>query len=187
MEKEIKNAIGILRSGGTILYPTDTVWGIGCDACNIDAVEKIFNIKQRDQYKSMVVMVCNETMINRYVKEVPEVAWELLESADEPLTIIYPAGRMLANNLIAEDGSVGVRLVKDEFCNTLIHKFGKPLVSTSANISGESSPSSFIEIKSEILNKVDYIVNLRQTEINNTKPSTIIKIALNGEIKIIRK
>lgn len=187
MEKEIKNAIGILRSGGTILYPTDTVWGIGCDACNIDAVEKIFNIKQRDQYKSMVVMVCNETMINRYVKEVPEIVWELMESADEPLTIIYPAGRMLANNLIAEDGSVGVRLVKDVFCNTLIHKFGKPLVSTSANISGENTPSSFIEIKSEILNKVDYIVNLRQTEINNTKPSTIIKIALNGEIKIIRK
>ena len=187
MEEEIKNALEVLRKGGTILYPTDTVWGIGCDACNKEAVEKIFNIKQRDQYKSMVVMVCNETMINRYVKEVPEVAWELLKSADEPLTIIYPEGRMLADNLIAEDDSVGIRLVKDEFCNTLIHKFGKPLVSTSANISGENTPLSFFEIKSDILNKVDYIVNLRQTEINNAKPSTIIKVALNGEIKIIRK
>jgi L-threonylcarbamoyladenylate synthase len=187
MEEEIKNALEVLRKGGTILYPTDTVWGIGCDACNKEAVEKIFNIKQRDQYKSMVVMVCNETMINRYVKEVPEVAWELLKSADEPLTIIYPEGRMLADNVIAGDGSVGVRLVKDEFCNNLIHKFGKPLVSTSANISGKNAPLSFNEIKSDILDKVDYIVNLRQTEINNTKPSTIIKVALNGEIKIIRK
>ena len=187
MEEEIKNAIEILRKGGTILYPTDTVWGIGCDARNKEAVAKIFKIKQRAQYKSMVVMVCDETMINRYVREVPEIAWELLESSNEPLTIIYPDGRMLADSIIAADGSVGIRLVKDEFCKTLIHKFGKPVVSTSANLSGESAPSSFNEIKLDILNKVDYIVNLRQNEINNTKPSTIIKVALNGEIKIIRK
>ena len=187
MEEEIKNAIEVLRKGGTILYPTDTVWGIGCDARNKDAVAKVFEIKQRAHYKSMVVLVSNEEMINRYVKEVPEVAWELIESSDEPLTIIFPGGRMLADSIIAADGSVGIRLVKDEFCNTLIHKFGKPLVSTSANISGESAPFSFSEIKLDVLNKVDYIVNLRQTEINNTKPSTIIKISLNGEIKIIRK
>ena len=187
MEEEIKNAIEALRKGGTILYPTDTVWGIGCDARNKDAVAKVFKIKQRANYKSMVVMVCNETMINRYVKEVPEVAWELLESSEESLTIIYPDGRMLAENVIAADGSVGIRLVKDEFCNTLIHKFGKPLVATSANTSGEKAPSSFSEITSDILNKVDYIVKFRQEEINNTKPSTIIKVALNGEIKIIRK
>ncbi len=187
MEEEIKNAIEVLRKGGTILYPTDTVWGIGCDARNKDAVAKIFKIKQREEYKSMVVLVCNETMINRHVKEVPEAAWELLESAEEPLTIIYPDGRMLAEKIIAADGSVGIRLVKDQFCNTLIHKFGKPIVSTSANISGENAPSSFNEIKLDILNKVDYIVNFRQNEINNTKPSTIIKMALNGEFKIIRK
>jgi L-threonylcarbamoyladenylate synthase len=187
MEEEIKNAIEVLRKGGTILYPTDTVWGIGCDARNKDAVAKLFKIKQRAEYKSMVVLVCNETMINRHVKEVPEVAWELLESAEEPLTLIYPEGRMLADKLIAADGSIGIRLVKDEFCNTLIHKFGKPIVSTSANISGEPTPMAFSEIQLDILNQVDYIVNYRQKESSNIKPSTIIKIALNGEIKIIRK
>jgi L-threonylcarbamoyladenylate synthase len=187
MDEEIKNALEILRKGGTILYPTDTVWGIGCDGRNKDAVAKVFRIKQRAEYKSMVVLVCDHTMLNRYVKEVPDVAWDLLEAADTPLTIIYPDARMLAENVIAADGSVGIRIVKDEFCKTLIHKFGKPLVSTSANISGEPAPSSFNDIKIDILNNVDYIVNLRQKEVNNTQPSTIIKVAMNGEIKIIRK
>ena len=187
MEEEIKNALEVLRKGGTILYPTDTVWGIGCDARNKDAVAKVFKIKQRAEYKSMVVLVSDETMINRYVKDVPEVAWELLESAEEPLTIIYPDGRMLADKLIAADGSIGIRVVKDDFCNTLIHKFGKPLVSTSANISGEPTPMAFSDIKLDILNQVDYIVNYRQKEINNAKPSSILKVAMNGEIKIIRK
>ncbi len=187
MEEEIKNALAVLHKGGTILYPTDTVWGIGCDARNKEAVNKIFKLKQRAEYKSMVVLVCDEKMVNRYVKEVPAVAWDLIESAEEPLTIIYPDGRMLAENIIAADGSVGIRIVKDEFCKKLIHKFGKPIVSTSANVSGEKSPNSFNDIKLDIMNKVDYIVSLRQKEINNTKPSTIIKIAMNGEIKIIRK
>lgn len=187
MEEEIKNALEVLRKGGTVLYPTDTVWGIGCDARNKEAVAKVFKLKQRAEYKSMVVLVSDETMVNRYVKEVPAIAWELIENADEPLTIIYPDGRMLAEKLIAADGSIGIRLVKDDFCKTLIHKFGKPLVSTSANISGESTPMSFSDIKLDILNKVDYIVNFRQKEINATKPSSIIKVAMNGEIKIIRK
>lgn len=187
MEEEIKNALEVLRKGGTILYPTDTVWGLGCDARNKDAVAKLFKIKQRADYKSMVILVSDETMINRHVKDVPEVAWELIESAEEPLTIIYPDGRMLADKLIAADNSIGIRLVKDEFCNKLIHKFTKPLVSTSANISGEPTPMSFSEIKLDILNQVDYIVNYRQKETNNPKPSSIIKIAMNGEIKIIRK
>jgi L-threonylcarbamoyladenylate synthase len=187
MEEEIKTALEVLRKGGTILYPTDTVWGIGCDARNKEAVVKLFKIKQRAEYKSMVVLVCDETMINRYVKDVPEVAWELLESAEEPLTIIYPEGRMLAEKLIAADGSIGIRLVKDDFCNTLIHKFGKPIVSTSANISGEPTPMKFSDIKLDILNQVDYIVNYRQKELSNNKPSSIVKVALNGEIKIIRK
>ncbi len=187
MEEEIKNALAVLHKGGAILYPTDTVWGIGCDARNKEAVNKIFKLKQRAEYKSMVVLVCDEKMVNRYVKEVPAVAWDLIESAEEPLTIIYPDGRMLAENIIAADGSVGIRIVKDEFCKKLIHKFGKPIVSTSANVSGEKSPNSFNDIKLDIMNKVDYIVSLRQKEINNTKPSTIIKIAMNGEIKIIRK
>jgi L-threonylcarbamoyladenylate synthase len=187
MDEEIKNALEVLRKGGTILYPTDTVWGIGCDARNKDAVAKVFKIKQRAEYKSMVTLVCDHTMLNRYVKEVPEVAWDLLEAADTPLTIIYPDARMLAENVIAADGSVGIRLVKDEFCKNLIHKFGKPIVSTSANISGEAAPSSFSEIKLDILNKVDYIVNWRQKENNSVQPSTIIKVAMNGEFKIIRK
>jgi len=187
MEEEIKNALEVLRKGGTILYPTDTVWGIGCDARNKEAVNKVFKIKQRAEYKSMVTLVCDDTMLNRYVKDVPAIAWDLIEAAEHPLTIIYPDGRMLAENVIAADGSVGIRLVKDEFCKNLIHRFGKPIVSTSANISGEPAPSSFNEIKLDILNKVDYIVNYRKNEQNNVQPSTIIKVALNGEIKIIRK
>jgi L-threonylcarbamoyladenylate synthase len=187
MEEEIKNTLEVLRKGGVILYPTDTVWGLGCDARNKEAVNKLFKIKERAEYKSVVVLVSDETMINRYVKEVPEIAWELMESAEEPLTIVYPDGRMLAENIIAADGSVGIRLVNDEFCKNLIHKFGKPITSTSANISGENAPSSFSDIKLDILNRVDYIVNLRQKETMNAKPSTIIKIALNGEFKIIRK
>jgi L-threonylcarbamoyladenylate synthase len=187
MEEEIKNALEVLRKGGTILYPTDTVWGIGCDARNKDAVAKVFKIKQRAEYKSMVTLVCDDKMLNRYVKEVPEVAWDLIEAADTPLTIIYPGARMLAENVVAADGSVGIRLIKDPFCRDLVHKFGKPIVSTSANISGENAPSSFNDIKIDILNKVDYIVNLRKNENNNVQPSTIIKVALNGEFKIIRK
>lgn len=187
MEEEIKNAIEVLRKGGVILYPTDTIWALGCDARNKEAVSKLFKIKERAEYKSMVVLVCDETMINRYVKEVPEVTWDLLESSTEPLTIIYPDGRMLAENIIAADGSVGIRMIKDDFCNTLIHKFGKPISSTSANISGEDYPTNFNDITLDIVNKVDYIVNLKKNEIANTKPSTIIKVAVNGEFKIVRK
>jgi len=186
-EEEIKNAIEVLRKGGSILYPTDTVWGLGCDARNKEAVSKLFKIKQRVEYKSMVVLVGNEAMLTRYVKEVPPIAWELLEAATEPLTIIYPNGRMLAENLIAADGSVGIRLVQDEFCKQLIQKFGKPIVSTSANISGEETPSGFKSITLDILNSVDYIVNLRRNETSQTKPSTIIKVGENNEIKILRK
>jgi len=186
-EEEIKNVIEVLRKGGSILYPTDTVWGLGCDARNKEAVSKLFKIKQRVEYKSMVVLVSNEAMLTRYVKEVPSIAWELLEAATEPLTIIYPNGRMLAENLIAADGSVGIRLVKDEFCKQLIQKFGKPIVSTSANISGEESPTSFKSITLDILNSVDYIVNLRRNEVSQAKPSTIIKVGENNEVKILRK
>lgn len=187
MDEELKNALDVLRKGGTILYPTDTVWGIGCDARNKDAVAKVFKIKQRAEYKSMVTLVCDQAMLNRYVKDVPKVAWDLLETTDRPLTIIYPGARMLAANVIAADGSVGIRLVKDPFCNSLIHKFGKPIVSTSANISGEEAPVSFSDIKLDILNHVDYIVNWRRSEQSNAQPSTIIKVAMNGEFKIIRK
>jgi len=187
MDEEIKKAIEVLRKEGTILYPTDTVWGLGCDAKNKEAVNKIFEIKQRAENKSMVVLVCDDAMLNRHVKEVPAIAWDLIEYDDSPLTIIYPDGRMLADSLIAADGSVGIRIVKDEFCKNLIHRFGKPIVSTSANISGEDAPASFIDINPEILNAVDYVVNHRQSETNKAKPSSIIKVQMNGEIRIIRK
>jgi L-threonylcarbamoyladenylate synthase len=187
MDEEIKNMVEILQKGGTILYPTDTVWGIGCDARSKLAVNKIFDIKQRAEYKSMVILVSDEHMLHRYVKEIPDVAYELIEAAAEPLTIIYPEGRMLADNIIAADGSVGIRIVNDEFCKKLIMKFGKPIVSTSANLSGEATPVHFNDIKLDILNKVDYIAQYRQKEPLNQKPSTIIKVGIQGEIKIIRK
>jgi L-threonylcarbamoyladenylate synthase len=187
MEEEIKNALQVLRDGGVILYPTDTVWGIGCDARSKEAVAKVYAIKKRAEYKSLVALVCDEKMLNRHVKEVPEVAWELIEAADRPLTIIYPDARLLAENMIAADGSVGIRIVKDPFCHTLIHKFGKPIVSTSANISGEDTPAKFSDIRLDIVNNVDYIVNLRRNENQEAQPSTIIKVAMNGEFKILRK
>ena len=186
-ETEINNALELLRKGKVILYPTDTVWGIGCDARNKDVVNKVFKIKQRSEYKSMVVLVSDEHMLKRYVREIPNAAKELIRAAETPLTIIYPNGRMLADNVIAADGSVGIRIVKDEFCKELIQKFGKPIVSTSANISGEESPSSFKQIKLDILNAVDYIIKLKQNQETSVNPSTIIRVGVDDQIKIIRK
>jgi len=187
LAEELKNCLEILRNGGTILYPTDTVWGLGCDATNEEAVKKIFEIKQRTESKSLIVLIEHENKLNKYVKEVPEVAWELIENIDKPLTLIYPNAKLLAKNVISDDGSVGFRVTKDEFCNKLIHKFGKPIVSTSANISGKTTPATFSEIDPEVLRKVDYIVNLRQHEKTPGHASTVIKLEMNGEFKIIRK
>ena len=187
MNEEINKALSILRNGGTILYPTDTIWGIGCDATNEKAVEKVYGIKQRQESKSLIVLASDEGMLNRFIKDVPALAWDLMEVSDTPLTIIYDAPRGLAKNVVAEDGSVGVRLVKDDFCQQLIHKFGKPIVSTSANISGTPAPQCFDEISEEIKSKVDYIVNWRQDDISKTKASSIIKLKSNGEFTIVRK
>ena len=187
MEEENKKALEILRAGGTILYPTDTIWGIGCDATNEKSVEKIFEIKKRQESKSLIVLVSDDGMLNRFVKNIPALAWDLMEVTDNPLTIIYDEGRALAKNIFAEDGSIGVRKVSDEFCQRLIHKFGKPIVSTSANISGHVSPQSFYEIQDEIKQSVDYIVKWKQDDWQKAKPSTIIKLKENGEFKIIRK
>ena len=177
----------ILQEGGTILYPTDTIWGIGCDATNEKAIEKVFKIKKREQSKSLIVLVSDNGMLNRFVKEVPVQAWYLVEVSDTPLTIIYDSARGLAKNVLADDGSMGVRMVRDEFCQRLIHKFGKPIVSTSANVSGEPAPHLYDEISEEIKSKVDYIVNWRQDDFSEAKPSSIIKIRENGEFSIIRK
>jgi L-threonylcarbamoyladenylate synthase len=187
MDEEIRKAIEVLKSGGTILYPTDTVWGIGCDATNESAVEKIFKIKQRSESKSLIVLVDNDQKLNRYLNDVPAVAWDLIEHSEKPITIIYPGARGLAKNAIAEDGSVGIRLTNDEFCRKLIGRFNKPIISTSANISGEPTPGNFSQISPAILTSVDHVVNWRQNEKNNPPPSTIIQLKMNGEFKIIRK
>jgi L-threonylcarbamoyladenylate synthase len=187
MEKEILNAIEVLRNGGLILYPTDTIWGIGCDATNEKAVERIFNLKKRDEKKSMIVLLDNEMKLQSYVREVPEVAYDLIEYAENPLTVIYDHAKNLAANVLAEDGSIGIRITKDIFCKKLVERFRKPIVSTSANISGENSPSNFSEISEEVKRGVDYIVALRQEEYSKNLPSTIIRLKTNGEIKFIRR
>lgn len=187
LEQEIKNSIEILKKGGIILYPTDTIWGIGCDATNPEAVAKIYQIKQREDSKSMLVLIDKVGRIPSYVSEMPELAWDIVELADKPLTIIYPKGKNLAKNLLASDGSIGIRVVNHEFCNKLIYRFGKPIVSTSANISGEPSPKSFYDIDNKIKNKVDHIVSKEFDNPLSDKPSGIIMLGVNGEIKVIRE
>ncbi len=187
MEAAIKEALDVVKQGGVILYPTDTVWGIGCDATNAAAVQKVFTIKQRSEAKSLIVLIDTDAKLSRYVREVPEVAWDLVEHTEKPLTIIYPEALNLANNVIAEDGSVGIRVVKDDFCQQLIHRLNKALVSTSANVSGEPTPFCFSEIDEGILDAVDYVVNLRQDETSLARPSTIMKLELNGTFEFIRK
>lgn len=187
MEKEIKATVEALRQGKVILYPTDTVWGIGCDATNQEAVERVFEIKNRPANKSLIVLVGQEAQLNKYVKEVPAVAWDLVEFADKPLTIIYDQAQNLAKNVIGEDGSIAIRVVKDEFCEQVLHRFGKAIVSTSANLSGEPNPATFDEIAELVKERVDYIVPLRQDERKKSQPSSIIKLGNSGDIKIIRK
>jgi len=187
MEEEIKKSLEILRGGGIILYPTDTIWGIGCDATNEKAVEKIFNVKKRDDSKSMIILIANESMLQAYIERVPEQAWELIEYSSKPLTLVLLGARNVAKNLIASDGSIGIRITKDEFCKRLIEKLRKPIVSTSANISGEPSPQNFLEISETIKTNVDYIVNLHRDENEKKFPSQIIQLGENAEIKILRK
>jgi len=187
MQEDIKKALEVLKSGGIILYPTDTIWGIGCDATNPEAVKRIYELKKREDSKSMLVLMENPALLDRYVSEVPEVAWDLVEVSTTPLTVIYPQAKNLASNLIAADGSIGIRFTKEAFTSQLLQRFRRPLVSTSANISGEKSPSFFDEISEEIKNAVDYIVEYRQDDRTPTKPSSIIKLGPGGQIEIIRK
>jgi L-threonylcarbamoyladenylate synthase len=187
MNNDITLALEVLRNGGLILYPTDTIWGIGCDATNPEAVERIYKLKQRADNKSMLVLIDSENRLSQYIDEVPEIAWQLIDVADKPLTIIYPGAKNLAKNLVAEDGSIGIRLVKDEFCEKLMERFKKPIVSTSANISGEKSPAIFDEISEIIKQGVDYVVNWKQDDIQPSIPSSIIKIDSAGRFTIIRK
>ena len=187
MNTEIQKAVEVLRQGGVILYPTDTVWGIGCDATNEEAVRRVYEIKQRIDSKAMLVLVDNEVKVDFYVREVSPVAWDLIEFSTKPLTIIYDSARNLAPNLIAEDGSVGIRVTREEFSKQLCFRFRKAIVSTSANISGQPSPRCFAEISAEIKQAVDYIVGVRQDEPAGATPSSIIKLGAHGEVKIIRE
>ncbi len=180
-------AIEILRNGGVILYPSDTIWGIGCDATNPEAVDKLLKLKQIASSKSLITLLDSDIKLNRFVKQIPEIAWDIVEFADKPTTIIYPEGYNLAHNVMAEDKSVGVRIVKEGFCHDLIRKFGKPLVSTSANISKKPTPLSFKDIDKLILDGVDYIVNLPSNVKLKTKASTIMKIDMDGTFTLIRK
>lgn len=185
-KEDLKNALQVLRNGGVILYPTDTVWGLGCDATNAGAVKKIFEIKRREDSKSMLVLMENPNMLRAYIHEVPEIAWELIEVTDKPLTIIYPGAKNLAPNLIAEDGTIGIRITTETFTEHLIQQFRRPIVSTSANLSGKPTPQNFNQIEEEILTVVDYVVQYRQDDTSKSKPSSIIKLGLGGQIQIIR-
>ena len=186
MSEEVHNAYEVIKNGGIILYPTDTVWGIGCDATNEEAVKKIFALKQRSESKSMIVLVNGERMMHQVFNEIPEVAWQILDYAEKPTTLILDKPKNVAKNLIAEDNSLAVRMVKEPFCYKLMERMKKPLVSTSANISGMFTPKSFKEISPEIIKGVDYVVNLHHDKICKN-PSTIIKLGLDSQVKIIRK
>ncbi|MDE7421943.1 MAG: threonylcarbamoyl-AMP synthase [Muribaculaceae bacterium] len=185
-EADLKEALRVLKEGGIILYPTDTVWGIGCDARNADAVEKIFKLKERADSKSMLVLVGSEGMLQRTVKSVPEIAWQLIDVAVNPMTIIYDHPVGVADNLKAEDGSLGIRISSEKFSRTLCERLKGPIVSTSANKSGKPTPITFSEISSEIKNGVDYVCKFRQKEKASSKPSNIIKITRENIVKVIR-
>lgn len=186
MREEIQQALTILRAGGLILYPTDTVWGIGCDASNPEAIKKVYELKNRADSKALITLVASEVMLERTVVNMPDIAWDLIDASEKPLTIIYQKVKGIADNAIAEDGSCAIRLPKDQFCQQLVQRLGKPLISTSANTSGSPTPQSFQDIESSILSGVDYVVNLRQQEKSKNTPSSIILLKNNGEIKIIR-
>lgn len=187
MNEDIKQAFDVLVAGGLILYPTDTIWGIGCDATNEDAVRKVYELKKRIDSKALITLLDNPVKLDYYISDVPEIAWDLIELTDKPLTIIYEGARNVASNLIAEDGSLAIRITKEKFSQTLCQRFRKAIVSTSANISGKPSPQSFIDISEEIKSGVDYIVKYRQSERSDSKPSSIIKLGSSGQIQIIRE
>ncbi len=186
MNTEVHNAYEVIKEGGIILYPTDTVWGIGCDATNEEAVKKIYALKQREESKSMIVLINGERMMYNVFKEIPEVAWQILDLSEKPTTLILDNPRNVAKNIIAEDNTLGVRIVTDPFCFKLMERMKKPLVSTSANISGMFTPKTFKEISPEIIKGVGYVVNLHHDKVCKN-PSTIIKLGLDSQVKVIRK
>ena len=187
MNEDIKKAFDVLVGGGLILYPTDTIWGIGCDATNEDAVRRVYELKKRIDSKALITLLDNPVKLDYYIDGVPDIAWDLIEMSDKPLTIIYDNARNVASNLIAEDGSLAIRITKERFSSELCKRFRKALVSTSANISGEPAPANFSDISDEIKNGVDYIVDYRQDDLTKAKASSIIKLGKGGQVKIIRE
>lgn len=182
MEKIIET----LKAGGTLLYPTDTIWGIGCDATNIEAINKIFEIKKREKNKSMIILVESAKRLQEIV-EVPEMAWELMDLSEKPITLIYDNPKGLPKELLAEDGSIGIRLVDDLFLKKIITKLNKPLVSTSANFSGQKSPMSFSDISKEIIDAVDYVSEENQDKVSEFSGSSVIRLWMDGRIKVVRE
>lgn len=187
LKDEVNKALEVLRSGGIILYPTDTIWGIGCDATNEAAVKKVFDLKGRIEGKSMIILLDNDNKLQSYVNEVPEIAYDLIEYSEKPLTIIYSGAKNLAPNVINEDGSIGIRIVKHDFCEQLLQRFRLPIVSTSANLSGQTAPANFSEISQEILDGVDHVVDWEQEVMETKTPSTIMKLEPDGRFVFIRK
>jgi L-threonylcarbamoyladenylate synthase len=187
MSSDIQKAVSVLKKGGNILYPTDTIWGIGCDATNVKAADKIYSIKGRSKKTSFIVLVHEPDMIRKYVESVPGILWDLLDSLDFPTTIIYSNAKNLARNVVAADGTIGIRLVKEGFCHNLVKAFNKPIVSTSANFTGEAAPLVFREIPQNLIDTVDYAVTTGRDNLQKAKPSTIIRLKPNGEFDVIRE
>ncbi|MDB4926268.1 L-threonylcarbamoyladenylate synthase [Mucilaginibacter sp.] len=187
LRDEVAKAFKVVQDGGIILYPTDTIWGIGCDAANTEAVQKIYRLKQRDEAKSMIILLDTDNKLASYVQEVPELAYSLIEYAENPLTLIIPGARNISPALIAGDGSIGIRVSNHPFCQGLIQRLRRPLVSTSANISGKPSPQYFSQIDQEIIDGVDYVVDVDQHSMEIKNPSTIMKLSPNGQFEFIRR
>ena len=182
----MEKALELLKNGGVILYPTDTIWGIGCDATNVEAINKIFEIKKREKTKSMIILVENERRLQDLV-DVPEMAWQIIDLSEKPVTIVYENPKNLPKEILAEDGSIGIRLVKDDFCKKLIGKLNKPLVSTSANFSGDKSPLKFSDISEELIDAVDYAVEENRELVSKYSGSSVIKVWSDGRVKVLRE
>ncbi|HEY4324204.1 MAG TPA: L-threonylcarbamoyladenylate synthase [Mucilaginibacter sp.] len=187
LKDEVSKALKIILNGGIILYPTDTIWGIGCDATNTEAVKRIYKLKQRDEAKSMIILLDTENKMESYISDVNPLAFDLIEYAENPLTLIMPGAKNISGELIAGDGSVGIRIVKHPFCQQLIQRMRKPLVSTSANISGKPSPQYFAQIEPEIIAGVDYVVDIDQHDMEIKNPSTILRLEPDGKFEFIRR
>ncbi|WP_259067311.1 L-threonylcarbamoyladenylate synthase [Mucilaginibacter sp. X4EP1] len=187
LKEEVAKALKVVQDGGIILYPTDTIWGIGCDATNTEAVKKIFNLKQRSEAKSMIILLDTENKLESYVSDVNPIAYDLIEYAENPLTLVMPGAKNVSPALINSDGSIGIRIVKHPFCEQLIQRMRKPLVSTSANISGKPSPQYFSQIDSEIIDGVDYVVDVDQHDMEIKTPSTIMRLAPDGRFEFLRR